>query len=562
MTDADDQVPGADATPAPSAPATEVVAPAGARPVDGAGRPSRPQAAVAGALAAAVALAVATFVGALAAPGPSLVTSVGTWFIDSFAGPLKEPAVALFGDKDKAALLTGIVLISLGIGAGLGIAARRRPWIAVAGFVAFGAVGIATGLTDPLATPGAVVVATLFAVPAGLATLFGLFSVAATGSAVAAAGPAVRGTAVVTEWPTQRAATRRAFITWSGGAGVFALAAAAGGRSLAARSVAESERQLVALPQASGGTAATVAVSADNPFGVAGLSPYVTPNDSFYRIDTALVSPQVDPKDWSLTIDGMVDNPFTLTFDELLALPMIEETVTLSCVSNEVGGNLVGNAVWLGYPLADLLERAGVQPGATQIVGTSVDGWEAGFPTADALDGRVALVAVGMNGEPLPIAHGFPARLVVEGLYGYVSATKWLTKITLTTWEAFDGYWIDKGWSKEGPIKTQSRIDVPRNRAELAAGQVAVAGVAWAPDRGIAKVEVQVDDGPWQEAQLGEVASDATWRQWYLPWDATPGEHVLRVRATDGTGQTQTEELAEPAPDGATGWHTRRVVVT
>ncbi len=287
----------------------------------------------------------------------------------------------------------------------------------------------------------------------------------------------------------------------------------------------------------------------------------MTPNDDFYRIDTALVVPQVEPADWSLRVDGMVDTPFELTFDELLAMPMVEETVTLACVSNDVGGDLVGNAVWQGVPLAAVLERAGVQPGATQLVGTSVDGWTCGFPTELALDGRPALLAVGMNGEALPVRHGFPVRVVVAGLYGYVSATKWVSQLTLTTWEDFDGYWVPRGWSKTGPIKTQSRIDVPRSGRRVPAGSTPIAGVAWAPTRGISKVEVQVDGGGWREARLGDAVSDTTWVQWALDWDATEGEHEIVVRATDGTGETQTSEPARPDPDGATGWPSRLVRV-
>jgi hypothetical protein len=222
---------------------------------------------------------------------------------------------------------------------------------------------------------------------------------------------------------------------------------------------------------------------------------------------------------------------------------------------------LVGNARWQGVPLRTLLDRAGVRPEGTQVVGVSVDDFTAGFPTEAAYDGRVALVATGMNGEPLPVRHGFPARLVVSGLYGYVSATKWLRELRVATWEDVDGYWIPRGWAKEAPIKTQSRIDVPRAGAGLRAGRVPVAGVAWAPTRGIARVEVQVDEGPWMPARLGNVVSDDTWVQWVLDWEAEPGEHRLRVRATDGTGVTQTEQVAPPDPDGATGWHTRRVNV-
>jgi DMSO/TMAO reductase YedYZ molybdopterin-dependent catalytic subunit len=297
------------------------------------------------------------------------------------------------------------------------------------------------------------------------------------------------------------------------------------------------------------------------PFTVTGLSPFVTPNDDFFRIDTALTTPRVDAGGWNLRVDGMVDRPFELGYDELLGLESIAETITLQCVSNEVGGRLVGNAVWQGVPMAALLERAGVRRGATQIVGRSVDGWTAGFPTELATDGRVAMVAYAMNGEPLPVEHGYPARLIVAGLYGYVSATKWLERIELTTWEDFDGYWVPRGWSKEGPVKTASRIDAPRSSTALTPGPQTIAGVAWAPARGIEAVEVQVDDGPWQLAELGLVTSENTWVQWRLAWDAASGDHVVRVRATDGDGETQTGEVARPAPNGATGWHTRRVRV-
>ncbi len=292
---------------------------------------------------------------------------------------------------------------------------------------------------------------------------------------------------------------------------------------------------------------------------IAGIAPLITPNDDFYLIDTALSYPQVDPEDWSLRIHGMVDREVEIGYEELLDLGLVQEQVTLSCVSNQVGGGLVGNAEWVGVPLARVLEQAGVQPGATQIVGRSIDRWTAGFPTEVALDGRVALVAVQMNGEPLPIAHGFPARLVVAGLYGYVSATKWLAELELTTWEGFDGYWIPRGWSKEGPIKTQSRIDVPRRGTDVVPGPTAIAGVAWAPHRAIEAVEVQVDEEPWVEAELSRETTTNSWRQWMVAWDATPGEHRVRVRATDGTGTTQTSEISRPAPDGATGWHTIQV---
>jgi DMSO/TMAO reductase YedYZ molybdopterin-dependent catalytic subunit len=287
-----------------------------------------------------------------------------------------------------------------------------------------------------------------------------------------------------------------------------------------------------------------------------GISELITPNENFYLIDTATLVPQVDPADWTLTIKGMVDREVTYSYDDLLARATTIAPVTLSCVSNEIGGRLVGNAVWQGVPLVELLDEAGVQDGATQVRSQSVDGWDCGFPTDVVYDGRTALVAVGMNGEPLPVDHGFPARLVVSGLYGYVSATKWLEEIELTTLEDFDGYWIPRGWSKLGPIKTQSRIDTPRNGAKVVAdAQIPIAGVAWAPDKGITRVEVQIDDGPWVEATLGESLGANAWRQWSVAWTTTPGTHMLRVRATDSTGETQTMERTRPAPNGASGWH-------
>ena len=292
---------------------------------------------------------------------------------------------------------------------------------------------------------------------------------------------------------------------------------------------------------------------------VTGISPIVTPNSDFYRIDTALVVPSVDVNNWKLSVSGMVDSPYTMTFRELIDMGLVETPVTLSCVSNKVGGNLVDNAVWRGVPLADVLNRAGVQRGATQIVGRSVDNWNSGFPTEYAFDGRVALVAVAMNGDPLPREHGFPVRLVIAGLYGYVSATKWLEEIRLTSWEGFDSYWVPRGWAKRGPIKTQSRIDVPRRGASVRAGRVAVAGIAWAPTRSVERVEVQIDDGPWVRAELSNNMSVNSWRQWVYAWDATRGKHRIRCRATDGTGSTQTSEIRPPAPDGATGWHTIKV---
>ena len=287
----------------------------------------------------------------------------------------------------------------------------------------------------------------------------------------------------------------------------------------------------------------------------------MTPNDDFYRIDTAFEVPQVDPGSWRLRFTGMVDNPYEITFDEIQAMDLTDHVITLSCVSNRVGGNLVGNAVWTGVPLSALLDRAGVQAGADQVVGRSVDDWTAGFPTPLVYDGRNAILAIGMNDQFLPTDHGFPARLVVAGLYGYVSAVKWIEEIHLTTWDGFDGYWVPRGWSKEGPMKTQSRIDVPVGRGVVAGQPTPIAGIAWAPTRGIERVEVQIDGTEWLPCELGEALGDESWVQWYREWTPTAGRHRIRVRATDGDGVTQSEQEVSPRPNGAEGWHTVNVTV-
>ena len=300
---------------------------------------------------------------------------------------------------------------------------------------------------------------------------------------------------------------------------------------------------------------------------VRGISPLVTPNDKFYRIDTELSVPRIDIEDWRLTIKGMVDNEMEFSFADLLDMGVVEESVTLACVSNRVGGRLVGNAYWLGVPLPDLLEEAGVQSGATQVVGRSVDGFTVGFPTNTALDGRQSMVVIGMNGEPLPAEHGFPARLIVPGLFGYVSATKWLKEIELADWDSFDAYWVGRrGWSKEGPIKLQSRIDVPDDEDNLKAGNVRIAGVAWGGLRGVSGVQVRPhrrgggsgsDD--WIDGILSEELSDSSWRQWVVDWPATEGSYDLEVRAIDRSGRVQTSDERPPKPEGATGHHMIRV---
>jgi len=499
---------------------------------------SRRSAAV-GTVAVAVAFGVAELLAGALSIGGSVVAAVGNLIIDLAPESLVRFGIRVFGFYDKPVLLGGIVVVGLLIGAVLGRLAGRSFGLAAFGFAAAGALGSYAVWQDPLTSTAA-----------GMATVWG---------GVLAGVGALRYLTGRVEVVEQDAG-RRQFIFALGGVAAFAVLAAATGRVLVGRMrEVIAGREDVVLPHPIDTQALPLAGDA---LSVEGLSDLVTPNEDFYRIDTAVSVPRVDLDTWTLKIGGMVDRPIELTFDDLLDLPMVERFVTLSCVSNRVGGNLVGHARWQGIPLRDLLDRVGVQEGATQIVGRSVDDFTVGFPTEAVFDGREALVAVAMNGEPLPFDHGFPARLVVGGLYGYVSATKWLSEIELTTWEAFDAYWIPRGWSKEAPIKTQSRIDVPRQGENPEAGRVPVAGVAWAPNRGVSKVEVQIDDGPWVEAELSAELSRDSWRQWALDWDAEPGEHSIQVRATDGHGDTQTSEVAAPAPNGATGYHARQVTVT
>ena len=498
-------------------------------------RSSRGADAVAGIAATAVALAAAELLGAFIPGAASPVVAVGDVVVDVVPPAVKNAAIAVFGLADKVALLTGMLLVIAGVGAWLGRLARRRFVAGAGGFVAFGAMGVAAAAADPRASLAATALTLAAGVVCGVATLRLLLRTRG-GEPAAVTG-------------------RRRFLRLA--ATSLVVAAAGGWASLIVRrrTAAAASREALRLPTA---RATTTPLPAGVDLDVADLEPFVSSNRSFYRIDTALSVPRVDVTTWRLQVTGMVDRPLNWSFDDLVGQGLEEHWVTLCCVSNEVGGRLIGNAKWRGVALRDVLDIAGVHLGATQIVGRSVDGWTAGFPTEVAMDGRNALIAVSMNDEPLPVEHGFPARLVVPGLYGYVSATKWLSEIELTTWEDFDAYWVPRGWSKEGPIKTQSRIDVPRP-GSIAAGRVAVAGVAWAQQRGIDRVEVQVDDGPWEQARLADVPNVDTWRQWVWEWDATPGSHVLQVRATDGEGEVQTGRRQGVMPDGATGYH--RVLV-
>ena len=680
-----------------------------------------------GVVAAGAALAVSELVAGIFLSAPSLVRTIGQRVIDITPVPVVDWAIAMFGANDKLVLVIGIVLVSLGIGAFLGLLARDRPGVAAAGFVVFGAVGFVAGLTDPPAGAVFTLVAAAAAAGMGIGVLLGLRYLLA--------GPARPSPGAVAF-----AGSRRAFLAAAVAAVVMSVGEVLLGRYLGNRTrSAAVGREQVTLPTASpvpapaatptvegvsdttvpdflptdtneaagttvpeflptdpeeavGTTATTETVPATTETtesaetasttqpastettqsaetttttqststestqapettpttqpastettqapettttqptqtettqapetttttqapetttttqapeptttttqppettttqapeptttttqpartsvsGVAdptraqrapveGVSELITPNDEFYVVDTAIGTPQVDHRTWSLSFTGRVDNPFSVTYDELLAMPLVERYITLCCVSNRVGGNLVGNAKWLGVPLRTLVERAGVRRDGNQLVGRSVDRFTVGFPTAAVFDGREALVAIGMNGEPLPLRHGFPARLVVSGLYGYVSATKWLSEVEFTGWNDFDAYWVPRGWAKKAPVKTQSRIDTPRE-GDITAGNNVIAGVAWAQTRGISRVQVRVDDGEWTNAHLPQELSIDTWRQWYLEHDFTLGAHTIAVRATDGAGRTQTGSVRPPRPDGATGYHTIQVV--
>ncbi|MEU6407102.1 molybdopterin-dependent oxidoreductase [Streptomyces sp. NPDC046985] len=544
--------------------------------------------ALSGVLAGFAALAVAELAAAGVRPQSSPVVAVGGAAIDRTPAAVKDWAIRRFGSDDKFVLQLGILAVLVLLALALGAAATRHRRVGAAGVLLFGIVGAvaATGRPDTIGLVDAL--PSLVGAVAGALLLYVLVgrlraarprgeappeparpdaspesppaSDPARPDASPASSPAPGdGAAPRADWD------RRGFVLAATAAAAASAGVGAAGRSLtgARGKDAAASRDRIVLPRP--GSPAHPVPAGAGPR-IAGLSSFVTPNDDFYRVDTALVVPRVDASKWRLRVHGKgVRRPAVFSFDDLLRRELVERDITLTCVSNEVGGPYVGNARWTGVRLADLLAECGVRAPsrggpADQMVSRSVDGMTIGTPVEDVLDGRDAMLALGMNGEPLPFAHGFPVRMVVPGLYGYVSACKWIQEIELTDFHAYDPYWVKRGWARKAPIKTGSRIDTPKPFARPRSGPVMVAGVAWAQHRGIDRVEVRVDDGPWRQARLAAEDSRDTWRQWSIPWDATKGAHTLTVRATDRTGRVQTADRVRTIPDGATGWHS--VVVT
>ncbi|MFE1229951.1 molybdopterin-dependent oxidoreductase [Streptomyces sp. NPDC058745] len=510
-------------------------------------RTDRLLAALGGLLAGYVSLAVAELVTAAVRPEASPVMAVGGAVIDHTPAGVKDWAIRNFGESDKIVLQLGILVVLALLAAAVGLLALRHRRAGAAAVLVFGAIGAVAAVSRPDSDSVVDALPSLVGAVAGAALLYvliGRLLAPRAGSSPERAG----------------GADRRGFLLVAASTAVAATAAGAVGRALGGTRDADAaaSRDALRLPRPA---SAAPAVPPGAQLRVPGISPFVTPNKDFYRVDTALVVPKLDAGDWRLRISGLgVPETRMFSLDDLFRREVIERDITLACVSNEVGGPYVGNARWLGVRLADLLRELGVKPPseggrADQLVARSADGMSIGTPVEQVMDGRDALLAFGMNGTPLPFDHGFPVRMLVPGLYGYVSACKWIVDIELTTFDAYDAYWVPRGWAAEAPVKTQSRIDTPRPLSRPKAGTVMVAGVAWAQHRGIRRVEVRVDDGPWRDAELGAEDSRDTWRQWVYRWQAVPGRHSLTVRATDGTGRTQTERRAETMPDGASGWH-------
>jgi DMSO/TMAO reductase YedYZ molybdopterin-dependent catalytic subunit len=525
----------------------------------------RGRGALAGLLAAAVALGAGELVAGLVGRASSPVVAVGNAAIALVPESLKEYAIRTFGRDDKLVLVGGVLIVVALYALAVGLVALRSRLLGVLGVALFGGVGVLAAVTRPA---GGVLdgLPSVLGAAAGVVALLALTTQRPT---VRRPAPAARPAEPVAErlrtilGSGDRkgvALDRRRFLVTGGVAVGVAALAGGGGRLLQRRFDVAEARDRLTLPRPAS-PAPALPAGADLARQVDGVTPLFTADRDFYRVDTAITVPQIRPADYALSLSGMFDRRRTFGLQDLLDRDdLIERDLTLTCVSNEVGGRLAGTARWLGVPLGAFLRENGVRPGSTQLVCRSVDGMTIGAPTRAALDTEDAMLAFGMNGEPLPVEHGFPVRMIIPGLYGYVSACKWLTSIEATTFEAFSPYWVQRGWAAQAPIKVASRIDTPAPLRAFAAGRRPIAGVAWAQTRGIAGVEVRVDGGPWQPAQLSPAADADLWRQWVLPHDFAPGTHTLTVRATTGDGELQTQERASPFPDGSSGWHSIQVI--
>jgi DMSO/TMAO reductase YedYZ molybdopterin-dependent catalytic subunit len=512
-------------------------------PVDVAEAPPRRlpllSAALIGVLSLAAALASGHLVAAFIGPSGSPYFAVANAVIDNSPQAIVEWAKDTFRTADKLILKIGMAVVMVLVAIGAGLISRRKPLPGQIVFGVFGVIGVLAVYSRPDLGQIAVL-APVVSLLAGVLVFGWLHRILL---------PQMFGDASREDGPN-----RRKFLVTSAGVAVGAGVAGLGGQIIGSSKDAEGSRQAVGqlIPAKS-----APMIPADADFAKLGTPTFITPSRDFYRIDTALAIPQVRTEDWSLRIHGMVDKELTFSYADIRNRPLIERTVTMTCVSNPVGGPYISTANWIGIDLAELLAEAGVKPGAEQLFSTSVDGWTSGSPVPVVTDpNRGAMLAIGMNGEPLPIEHGFPARLIVPGLYGYVSATKWVTDIELTTWQARKGYWLSRGWGVFGPIKTESRIDRPQGFEDVPAGRVTVSGISWAQHTGIDKVEVRLDQGQWRTAELSAEVNVDTWRMWWLDMDVPKGEHQVFVRATDKSGYTQTDRRVDTVPDGATGWHT------
>ena len=518
--------------------------------------------ALVGMVSAALALAFGELVASATNKTTSLVLAVGELIVDITPGGVVRTSIETLGNSQKVLLLTAITILSILFGGILGLLSRKYPEVSYSLFILFGVFGGWTLNRDPLTSTVAALSLSALATLIGVSTFFLLNNLLD------------HSVSLNFEDPRHRYANRRQFINWATGISVAAGTMTGVGRVLLKDDTIQSIRENIVLPdveennellKSAGQISETSPIDATTfqektdvlTFSemneIEGISPYITSNNDFYRIDTALRVPTIEPVNWNLTIDGLVDNPYELSYEEILEMDLVKKDVTLTCVSNEIGGPLVGNAVWTGVPLSEIISRSNPATTAEQVMCHSVDGFTAGFPIENIFDGRTALLAVGMNGTPLPVIHGFPARLVVAGLYGYVSAVKWLKRIEICTWEENNGYWIPRGWSKKAPIKIASRIDVPRER-RINAGVSAIAGVAWAPLSGVETVEISFNSAPWQECNLGISLSGESWTQWAYKWDAAPGKYEIRVRATDSNGVIQSSNVVATAPNGAEGF--------